>query len=272
MFQYFGLQVWRGTVEWGHQQHRHNEIELNWVESGYMTYNFGGQKIVVAEAEFAMFWAALPHQVIDTLPSTQVCWATIPLHILLDWKLPPHLLQHQLQGQFLKLTAQQIAPYHQRFFEVWSQAFLPPLQANVQQVALDEVRAMLGRISLLDLPTLWQPTPFMAAHTEEKSYAMARFIGEQFREPIQIHDMAAAVGLSPNYALTLFKRVFGLTPNEYLTQRRIAYAQQQLILTELSVLDIALDCGFQSQSSFYEAFKKICGVAPGQYRRRLLPD
>jgi len=59
----------------------------------------------------------------------------------------------------------------------------------------------------------------------------------------------------------------------YLRQCRVD-AAEQLLKSEpdASVLAIGLSVGFNSQSAFYSAFKEIHGIAPGQYRRKLLPD
>jgi len=52
----------------------------------------------------------------------------------------------------------------------------------------------------------------------------------------------------------------------YLTQYRVAYAQQMLLISDESISDIALASGFTSLSRFYAAFREICHDSPKHYR------
>jgi AraC-like DNA-binding protein len=56
---------------------------------------------------------------------------------------------------------------------------------------------------------------------------------------------------------------------DYLTQQRVAHAQQMLITSDANVADIALESGFQTLSHFYSAFARLCGTSPGKYRAML---
>jgi len=66
----------------------HNEVELNFLESGSVTYLLGGNKTTVAAGKLSVFWAAIPHQVIDFGDETAYYVATIPLQCFLQWRLP----------------------------------------------------------------------------------------------------------------------------------------------------------------------------------------
>lgn len=77
------------------------------------------------------------------------------------------------------------------------------------------------------------------------------------------------MGLHPNYAMTLFRRHYGMTLSTYLTRLRVCQAQRLLVSTELEISRVAFETGFGSISRFYEAFKEISGQTPRQYR--LLP-
>jgi AraC family cel operon transcriptional repressor len=63
------------------------------------------------------------------------------------------------------------------------------------------------------------------------------------------------------------KRCLGITPTEIVNQARMCYATEKLRSTDLPILDIALDCGFESLSHFYKIFRTVHGVTPRQYRR-----
>ena len=96
---------------------------------------------------------------------------------------------------------------------------------------------------------------------------LAAYIAQHYREAIRIEEVAAKVGLNPNYAMNLFKKTFNLTINAYLTQHRLSHAQRLLATTDLKVIDVALDSGYPTLSRFYDAFKQSCGCSPSSYRR-----
>ena len=68
--------------------------------------------------------------------------------------------------------------------------------------------------------------------------------------------------------MSLFRQAFGTTITDFIVQHRISHAQRLLVTTDDSVLEIAFASGFQSLSRFNEAFKKLCGCPPREFKRR----
>jgi AraC-like DNA-binding protein len=97
---------------------------------------------------------------------------------------------------------------------------------------------------------------------------IAAFIAMHYKERLAVEDVGEHVGLHPNHAMMLFKRAFGTTVLNYLTQHRISHAQRLLATTRDKILAIALDSGFGSVSRFNAAFKTNCGCSPREYRAR----
>ncbi|MFC4809617.1 helix-turn-helix transcriptional regulator [Paenibacillus sp. GCM10023250] len=91
---------------------------------------------------------------------------------------------------------------------------------------------------------------------------------ERFREPIALEDVARVLLLSPSRTRHLFKEILGEGFKAYLTQLRINEAKRLLITTALPVTEICLQCGFQSFTPFYRAFRQIVGQSPQDYRER----
>jgi AraC-like DNA-binding protein len=82
-----------------------------------------------------------------------------------------------------------------------------------------------------------------------------------------VTELAEACRLKVSRFHGLFLEATGVTPNQYLTQRRVALASQLLADAEQSVLDVAFASGFATQSRFYTAFKAVTGMTPMQWRR-----
>jgi AraC-like DNA-binding protein len=83
-----------------------------------------------------------------------------------------------------------------------------------------------------------------------------------------LQDLASNVGMSRTGFAVEFKRLVGNSPMDYLTEWRMSLAYVDLQNTKSSVLSIAMDYGYQSESAFSRAFKKITGHPPGEVRKR----
>lgn len=85
-------------------------------------------------------------------------------------------------------------------------------------------------------------------------------------EQLTIPQIAAIACLSPHHFLRLFKRVAGETPHQYLTRKRLERAQQLLIGSTRSIMDICFEVGFESPGSFSTLFRRHLGHSPDQFR------
>jgi AraC-like DNA-binding protein len=94
-----------------------------------------------------------------------------------------------------------------------------------------------------------------------------RFVEENYREDIDVNDVAKSVHLSYSQLLRMFKAHSGKTVNQYINQVRINKAQYLLKCTEKDIDAIASEAGFQSSIYFCSIFKRITGMTPGQYRK-----
>jgi len=96
---------------------------------------------------------------------------------------------------------------------------------------------------------------------------MASHIALHYAEPLTVEEIGRKAGLHPNYAMNLFRRTFGVTLLQYLTQHRLFHAQRMLATTEALVVDVAFASGFGSLSRFNEAFKRAFGATPREFRK-----
>ena len=93
-----------------------------------------------------------------------------------------------------------------------------------------------------------------------------KYISENYSEAITLSRLAAEANLSPTYFHKLFRKAVGQTLCEYILDVRIRAAKNLLLTTDKSLVDIASECGFSSQSYFNYAFKKAENTTPNQYR------
>lgn len=90
-----------------------------------------------------------------------------------------------------------------------------------------------------------------------------------FLDQIGLKEELKKLGLSRNRITQLFQLQYAKTPSEYLNELRITRAKELLVNTQSNILQIALQSGFESLSTFYTQFRSIAGVSPKEYREAL---
>ena len=95
---------------------------------------------------------------------------------------------------------------------------------------------------------------------------VAEYIEAHLAAPLRLQDLAGIAGISAYQFARRFKRSTGLPPHQYVLQRRIERARDLLRADNMTVLAVALNCGFTSQSHFSFVFRNLTGVSPRRYR------
>ena len=109
--------------------------------------------------------------------------------------------------------------------------------------------------------------PAQRARQERVRYLAERIEGG-FSEKLLLGDLAKELGVDLYYLSHFFREHFGLSFQEYLAKLRCEKARRELLLTDRSLLDISLSCGFSSPKYFQRAFQKQYGATPREYRRQ----
>lgn len=84
-----------------------------------------------------------------------------------------------------------------------------------------------------------------------------------------VSALARICGLSRAAFARRFTRALGVSPLRWLTEHRLRLAQERLRETDLTLAAIAAELGYTSEFAFAKAFKRLFGIAPGLFRRRV---
>jgi AraC family transcriptional regulator len=84
---------------------------------------------------------------------------------------------------------------------------------------------------------------------------------------VALTEVARECRLSVSHFSRAFRRSMGVAPHNWLLTRRVELAQEKLRDGRLSLLDVALACGFADQSHLTRVFTRVVGVSPGAWRR-----
>ena len=95
------------------------------------------------------------------------------------------------------------------------------------------------------------------------------YIRDNYADTFPMDDLAIMCDMSPTHFRRTFHSIMGFGALEYLNRIRITHAQQFLRTTEMSILEISEEIGFQSVSSFNRHFSDIVGMTPTQYRKQM---
>ena len=107
--------------------------------------------------------------------------------------------------------------------------------------------------------------------TPHKLRRVIEFIDARLDKDLRLEDLAQVANLSIFHFARVFKRATGVSPYQYVRNRRLELACTLLREDSLDLAQLALACGFSNQSHFTSAFSRQLGVSPGRFRRDARP-
>lgn len=252
---------------------RHNEVELNLLDSGSLTYLLGGRRVTLRSRRLSAFWAATPHQILGSEGLSFYYVLTVPLAWVLGWGLPEILVERLLSGTVVEDADDSAGGLDMARFARWHEDFSS--DRALAEVVLLELKARLLRLAATTRDRSRHPAHDEAAprgvlagggKAPTSVERMATFIARHYKDPIGLAEVAREVDLHPDYASALFRKGFGVTPTRFIVQHRVSHAQRMLVTSDAKVLEVAMEAGFGSLSRFNAAFRQLCGCSPREYR------
>ena len=146
-------------------------------------------------------------------------------------------------------------------------AALPPIK---QADALQAAGLVLQLLSLVRQQTDTEQKTGISRGNRAMLMSLETYIRSNLAEDLSLEALAARAQFSPAHFHRVFTAYFGSSPHEFVLACRIEAAQAALRSDRCSLAELAVSCGFSSQSHFTARFKKATGMTPLQYRRRML--
>ncbi|MDD5707970.1 MAG: helix-turn-helix domain-containing protein [Kiritimatiellae bacterium] len=246
-------------------RHQHPEIEMVVYDRGPVTMSYGGRRLRVPPRQLLVFWGAMEHYAMDAAPGTLAHIVYVPLSLAIRWELPKWFMRRLFEFQVLVAPLNRSPCPDSDLLKHWVHLISISSFESERIVAL-EVEARLRR---LVLERRFSHVPLPRAQGGSALERMVETIAQRCLGPLRIPDIAKVAGLTPEYAMRLFRRHMGLTMLEHITRQRVSHAQRLLATTNRGVLDIMEECGFRSPTRFYTVFRRFAGRTPARYRRLL---
>ncbi|MEX3777676.1 helix-turn-helix transcriptional regulator [Pseudomonas sp. MYb118] len=135
----------------------------------------------------------------------------------------------------------------------------PGVEDDWEAWALALTQRAQGQDALANLPR--------GSITGKRLRLLDEFIDDGLSGPLSVQAMAELLALSEGFFIRAFKQAMGKSPHSYLIDRRVARARARLLDTRVSLAEIALACGFNSQAHMATVFKQRLGISPVQLRQ-----
>lgn len=148
---------------------------------------------------------------------------------------------------------------------------LGPIAAALSIVKRERGADAAREISERSIPGAWRRLGAVLGELDEggareKINAAARWMRENYGQPISVAKAAQVAAMSERSFLRRFKSQIGLTPSEYLLRARLDASCLLLVATDLPVDKIARRCGVSSGDGLAKIFRKRLAISPTEYR------
>lgn len=101
----------------------------------------------------------------------------------------------------------------------------------------------------------------------KKIESAKQHIDEGFRSDLDMESLARKCCISEYHFFRMFKKIMEISPYQYLLQRRLKYAEEEIQSDKKNISEIALDAGFSDLFTFSKSFKKNYGISPRAYHK-----
>lgn len=255
--------------------HWHEEFEVHIVEKGRVLYRVGKETHILKEGEGVFVNSRGMHEIqrVDEKECMDhcVCWhprlvGGSPDSIFWQDYVQPLLAAKTFHGMKLspEIPWQKLILEHIESCWMANQREDPGYTLHSRNV-LSEVLFLVCRHRQMEhaMPTSKELLD------ASRIKLMLQYIHENYSEELSAKQIAQSVEISESECLRCFRKTIDTTPIQYLQQFRIQRASHLLEHTDLKIIDIGIQCGFQEMSYFSKVFRKLKGCTPSEYRKQI---
>jgi len=258
----------RSSFPWN--WHYHPEIELTWIRGGHGTRLVGDHSGVYEPGDLVLLGSNLPHTWVSAEASQRNRAIVVQFH--------PQLFPEAMLG------LPQFAAIAGLLHEARRGIRFPAQTAWRAGAGLRGILRLEGLSRWLTLARLLDE--LASTRGEREILASTRYqhrrscklntrlervvehLEKQWREEIPLAEAAAVAGLTPSAFSRFFRKMTRQTFTGYRNACRIRNACRLLDETDLSITDVAFQCGFGNLSNFNRRFREFKRLAPREYRRQ----
>ena len=242
---------------------RFDHFKLCWIPVGRGSLEFGSSRLPLGKDELLLTSAGDEHRFVDnpTSPMTLVI-TSFSEKVVAENKV--------LQLLLPKLESCFDSPYPIMQMHSYRRGAVRDI---FKRMLLEQSRGGSGATAILHAGLIDLMVHLLRGKPIQKTASISReqaldetldYIEDFFHTPIRIRDLAEMCGISSRRYSDLFKQRTGKTVVQYLSERRVAFAQERLRQTG-QITYAAVAAGFSDVTHFYRVFKRMTKMTPGEY-------
>ena len=235
---------------WVVPPHIHEFSEILFVKNGVATIWIEGKKYQLPENHMALILPNQTHEYTDETPSCVRCAVFSNDHVPAFFRV--------VQERELETLVQDFSD-------------MPELLQAIENADGKETVRICGLLHLICDVFLKNSRLIPRGKGKREHRLLSEvieYISRNFHEDITLKDIATEMGYHEKYLSTCLHSLTGMHFRTFLASYRVHYATELLCTKrELSVSEIALQCGFSSVNTFNRCFKELTGMTPTAYRK-----
>jgi len=191
---------------------------------------------------------------------------------------------NELLGHILFESGGDMAQIHNRVYELLIVSSRAVIESGGDPVSIDglvqKYRQQMPRLRDMEELSLWLSEAVRSlisdqlinrnARHSDLIYRTIQYLQNHYASKLTLDEVANSVHISPTYLSRVFKREVGSSMVDFLNRIRIEKSKELLVDESARLIEVALQCGFESQSYFNRMFKQQCGMTPRQYRKLMV--
>jgi AraC-like DNA-binding protein len=239
-------------------------VEFVYILAGQGVYEIGNQTYPVSAGDLVIYNSNVLHYEFNNDPQLPIlcCAAT---DIQLPGFQPNHIVPDNMTPVFpLGANAHTFRSLMQMMFDVSSE-----ISSEMSDICQSLFLALL-RLTLRVIEKNAPQTDSASSRTRSSgnlSEQICAYVNEHIYEELSVPAIAKLFGISESYFSRIFKQSTGYSLTAYQQHRKIGKAQTLLLMTNLTIAEIASEVGYRHQSYFTKLFTSIIGVSPTRYRK-----
>ena len=248
--------------------HWHDELEIIYVKSGFLTVNISGENYIGKPGDAFVVSPGNLHFMGSQTGTVDYFTFLFPLKYIAfrsDDMLDDKLIEPLNSGHLM--ISPEIKDTVKEQCEQLARVYAAEIDESESKIT-GQIRKKI--ILLQFIHELWKKgfiveNDTTGRNTVEKE--MVSYIQQNYTGKILLREFGEQFHLSEKYISRYFKEHFHITLSQYVTYLRLEHAKQMLQETDISVTEVAMQSGYQNISYFIRSFKKTYGVSPLKYRK-----
>ncbi len=248
--------------------HAHTELEICFLLCGNAEFHINDRIFPLYEHDFIVIRPLALHQIQCCSNNCRILFLQIDLFAF----------QKYITGlsdvsfQFSNVMNNRNHILYQRLYQSLRNIFYTAVEGNSvwRLTALQEVITILS-ILLSHYQTTSDEQEKQAFSYDEynqmRMLSVLEYINQHWQQSLTLTSVAETFSMNPSYFSRFFKNIMGIGFSNYLTHLRLKRSLSLLLDTDMHIIEIALECGFNDYKTYSRLFKKEFGYPPQIYRK-----